>query len=282
MERVLGSLSSGLDSMRSKPSRVYFFNLLLSLSPFLGYLLVFKNYIMLREATGMNQITSVSTETLPAIDRIIGLGHLPHKVVSAYTSPFLDILAAIPYLFHFPLPLVFAGYLIASKRRRRDLFGFLWCAGWVNFIGVIIQFIFPCAPPWFVDTAVYSELDGHLVHVGNNEAGFQRLDELMGSQMFHNIYGASPVKFGAMPSLHVAWPAVILFCKPWVSTRVGVFHVAWLVWAALYSNHHFAIDAIAGILLALVVNLAMLRIWSPFPPVSLFRKDEDERPVLPM
>jgi hypothetical protein len=252
-------------------------NLLISGAPFLGYLLIFKYYAFLREITGLNDYSKPNREILPFLDRTI-FQCLPHRVLSSNPNTVLDFLAAVPYLVHFPLPILFLVYLYFSHRRRRQIYAFLWCAGWVNLLAVLVQFLFPTAPPWFTDTAVFDE-KGQFLGSGNNEAGFERLDKLLHMQMFHNIYSASPVKFGAMPSLHVAWPAIILVCRPWISSQFGIFHVVWIAWAAMYSNHHYGVDAMAGILLALLVNVCMMRIYCPFPPVSIFfNDDEDARP----
>lgn len=92
--------------------------------------------------------------------------------------------------------------------------------------------------PWFNDSAIYSA-DGELIGMGPNEAGFARLDRLLGITTFADIYGgiivsnlgsllpysgcaASTVKFGAMPSLHVAWPCVIYVrCLNAASSRLS-------------------------------------------------------------
>jgi membrane-associated phospholipid phosphatase len=249
-------------------------NIAISASPFIGYLLIFKYYATLRQITGLDEFNKPNSDILPWLDQAI-FQCLPHRLLSTHPNFVLDVLAAIPYLIHFPLPVLFALYLYLNHRRRRQIYAFLWCAGWVNLLAVIVQLLFPTAPPWFTDSVVYDE-NGQFVSSGNNEAGFERLDKLLDIKMFHNIYGASPVKFGAMPSLHVAWPAIILVCKPWVSSQFGIFHVVWIAWAAMYSNHHYAIDAVAGILLALTVNICMMRVYCPFPPVSIFRPDDDD------
>eukprot|EP00048_Salpingoeca_helianthica_P016952 m.235005 g.235005 ORF g.235005 m.235005 type:complete len:272 (+) comp19856_c0_seq1:42-857(+) len=264
-------------------------SLALAATPFLGYLIIFKYYAYLRELSGMSDIIKPNREVLPWLDQAI-FRCLPHRELSTHPNVVLDFLAAVPYLVHFPLPVLFIAYLYFANRRRKHIYPFLWCAGWVNLLAVIVQFLFPTAPPWFTDTARYDEL-GQFVAAGNNEAGFERLDNLFRIHMFHSIYSASPVKFGAMPSLHVAWPAIILVCRPWISSQFGVFHVLWIAWAAMYSNHHYAIDATAGILLAVLVNVCMMRIYCPFPPVSIFN-DEDrpartptsrlQSPVLPV
>ena len=62
----------------------------------------------------------------------------------------------------------------------------------------------------------------------------------------------------------MAWPTLIATWGPWVGARFAWFHVGWIVWAALYSNHHYGIDALGGILLVFVVYFSMRIIWNPF------------------
>eukprot|EP00795_Rhopilema_esculentum_P000209 gene209-9844_t len=127
----------------------------------------------------------------------------------------------------------------------------------------IRKYIFPTAPPWYVDSVVYGT-DGHFVKSASNEAGFQRLDAFIGLHFFQGVYSASPLKFGAFPSLHVAWPAIICVNRPWIGKKFAWFHVLWISWAALYSHHHYGVDALAGIILVFIVNFCMIKIWNPF------------------
>ncbi len=65
--------------------------------------------------------------------------------------------------------------------------------------------------------------------------------------------------------------------------KFALFHVTWICWAALYSNHHYGIvafvcvvlamlmmllligvDAIGGVLVVLLVHYCMIRVYSPF------------------
>ena len=241
----------------------------MAFTPFLVYLLVYSNYNKIRDITGLAEVRKPSITFLPWLEHII-FHFYPHRFLSTFASPVLDFFAAIPYLIHFPLPALFLLYLLSGESRQRTILPFMWCAGWVNLVTVFIQFVFPTAPPWFVDSAVYDH-EGNFLQSGNNEAGFQRLDALIGHSIFHGIYSKSPLKFGAFPSLHVAWPAIILVNEPWFSKKFAWFHVIWIAWAAMYSNHHYAVDAIGGILLVFIVNLSMIKIWSPFNTSKQFR-----------
>jgi len=243
---------------------------LLAFSPFLLYLIVYSNYNRIRFMTGLEETRKPSITFLPWLEYAVFRCY-PHRILSKFASPLLDFFAAIPYLIHFPLPFLFAVFLLIKDERQKSLLPFLWCAGWVNLIAVTIQFISPTAPPWFVDSVVYDQ-NGQFLQSGFNEAGFARLDALIGHSIFHGIYSKSPLKFGAFPSLHVAWPAIILVNKPWFGKRFAWFHVCWIAWAALYSTHHYAVDALGGILLVFIVNFSMIKIWSPFHSASYLRR----------
>ena len=144
---------------------------------------------------------------------------------------------------------------------------------------MLFQATFPTAPPWFTDSAVVDE-HGTVIFEVPNEAAFKRIDGLFGVSLFHDIYSKSPVKFGAFPSLHVAWPMVVFLNHPWGGKKVGGAHVVWITMAALYATHHYLIDALGGILLAVIVRLCMLRIWSPFPELEKVLAQENGLPML--
>ena len=241
----------------------------LAITPYLCYLLVFSNYKNLRAVSGLDEIRKPDFISLPWLE--YNLFHCyPHRLLGQFASPILDCFAAIPYLIHFPLPFLFLVYLFLDENRRKRMFPYMWCGGWVNLVAVSIQFFFPTAPPWFVDSAVFDQ-NGNFIKSGPNEAGFQRLDALLGHGFFHGIYSASPLKFGAFPSLHVAWPAIVLVNEPWINKKFAWFHVIWIAWAALYSSHDYGVDALGGILLVFIVKLSMIKIWSPFHSSSQVR-----------
>ena len=133
-----------------------------------------------------------------ATHRVLPLLFQPHKVLSKLANPVFDVLPAIPYLIHFPLPFLFGAYLVIHPSKRGALFPYMWCAGWVNLLSVVIQFVFPTASPWFVDSAVLDQ-HGNIIYEYANEAGFKRLDRMCGFSIFHNSYSHSPLKFGAFP-----------------------------------------------------------------------------------
>jgi len=252
-------------------------NIIIVALPFLTYLLLFKFYVNIREITGLEEVSQPNIDVLPALEEHLFFCH-PHKLLSQYPHLFFDCLAAVPYLLHFPLPFLFMFYLLLSPKKRAAVFPYFWCAGWVNLIAVLFQLLFPTAPPWYTDTAVFDQ-NGELIYVEENEAGFQRLDHVIGHGLFHGIYSQSPVKFGAFPSLHIAWPTVILLNHPWFGWKVASIHVAWITLAALYSTHHYAIDALGGILLAVLIKACIVYIWSPFEEYKHTEDDDKTAPI---
>jgi len=263
-----------IETVPSKLKKIPFKDLGLALLPFLSYLLVFSNYRILRRITGLDSVLTPNANFLPWLEMLV-FHCYPHQILATFSNPIFDFMAAVPYLIHFPLPAFFLVYKFFYTKSVHGALPFLWLAGWVNLVAVFIQFFFPTTPPWFVDSAVWSA-EGQLLKAGANEAGFHRLDRVLGFPFFHNIYSASPVKYGAFPSLHVAWPAMILVCGPWISEKFALGHVAWITWAALYSNHHYGVDAIAGIVLVFLVNFMMRKVWSPFHSDGIFKHQKSK------
>ncbi|RNA12205.1 Inositol phosphorylceramide synthase catalytic subunit AUR1 [Brachionus plicatilis] len=159
-------------------------------------------------------------------------------------NPVLDIISSIPYLFHFPLPFIYAIFLIRSKANIEDILRITLAYGLVNMIGVIIQYMVPTPPPWMV-----------LMENKIPEANFYRVDNFLGIKIFKTIYSFSKLVCGAFPSLHTAWPSIILFGKNfWIGRRFCVLHVCLIAFSAVYSMHHYIIDVLSGIFLSFILS----------------------------
>ena len=118
--------------------------------------------------------------------------------------------------------------------------------GYMNMIGVIIQLFFPCSPPWYENkyglaAANYS--------IPGSPAGLARVDELFGLGLYTTTFSASPLVFGAFPSLHSgnatleALFMANLFPK---LTPLFIAYVMWLWWSTMYLAHHYAVDLVVG------------------------------------
>lgn len=81
-----------------------------------------------------------------------------------------------------------------------------------------------------------------------NPAGCLRFDELLGTHFFTGMYGRSADIFGAIPSLHVAYPLqAVFYAFRFRSLRAFsvVFYVV-MCFSAIYLNHHYVLDLISG------------------------------------
>lgn len=173
----------------------------------------------------------------------------PNEYFLIHQTRWADILAGIFYLCWIPVPLSIGAFLFF--KRRREFFYFSLTFLLVNFLGFIIYYSHPAAPPWYV------QLHGFhfLPNVVGNTAGLARFDQLIGTTTFKSIYEKSSNVFAAMPSLHSAYPTIVVYYG--IRNRLG--KINWIfafitvgIWfAAVYTSHHYALDVLAGIACAI-------------------------------
>jgi hypothetical protein len=178
-------------------------------------------------------------------------------------NTFLDILCGIFYLCWIPVPIGFALYLFLKKRREYLLFLLTFVL--VNFIGFVVYYTFPAAPPWYVQLHGFN----FLPHTTGNTAGLAKFDAYFNVSIFKSIYSKGSNVFAAMPSLHSAYPIVVLYYG--IKNRLGTINIFFGVvtigiwFAAVYLSHHYVLDVLAGITCAAIgINLFnfLLARWS--------------------
>lgn len=187
------------------------------------------------------------------------------NILSAHTYPFFDILAWIPYgLGHFALPLAVSGalFFFASPGSTP---AFARAFGYMSVLGVFIQLVLPCTPPW------YERAHGlEPAHYGmeGSPAGLARIDALLGFDMYTTSFTTAPVPFGAFPSLHSADATLEALFLSYAFPRLRWFfisYVAWIWWATMYLNHHYAVDLVGGSLMAAAAFYITKARWMPRP-----------------
>ena len=165
-------------------------------------------------------------------------------------TTFLDILTGIFYLCWIPVPMGFAIYLFFTRRRQFLLFLLTFVL--VNFLGFIVYYTFPAAPPWYVQ---YHGFTFHQLTAGNT-AGLAKFDAYFNVSIFKSIYAKGSNVFAAMPSLHSSYPVIVLYYG--LKNKLGkaniFFGVVMLgIWfSAVYLSHHYIIDVLAGIVCAII------------------------------
>src|SRR5882762_7090876 len=75
-------------------------------------------------------------------------GLTPNEYWQLHHNTFLDILSGIFYLCWIPLPLAFAGYLFYKDKEAFFRFALTFLL--VNLLGFVIYYVYPAAPPWYV------------------------------------------------------------------------------------------------------------------------------------
>lgn len=165
----------------------------------------------------------------------------------------LDILSGLFYLSWIPVPLTFAGYLFFYHKPAFFYFSLTFLL--VNLIGFAIYYIYPAAPPWYVQQFGFD----FIANTKGNTAGLSRFDAYFGVNIFKGLYEKSSNVFAAMPSLHSAYPVIVLYYG--IKYQLG--KINWLlglivlgIWfSAVYSSHHYILDVLAGI------TCSILGIW---------------------
>ena len=175
-----------------------------------------------------------------------GAGEItPNEFFQQHCSRAGDFLSGLFYLCWVPVPLLFAAYLFF---RNRSLFlQFALAFFVVNMIGFVVYYIYPAAPPWYVQEHGFD----FIASTPGNTAGLRRFDELVGATIFQSLYAKGSNVFAAMPSLHSSYPVIVLFYGIRGRFRYGsvlfALIMAGIWWAAVYTSHHYILDVLAGI-----------------------------------
>lgn len=173
----------------------------------------------------------------------------PNEYFAIHHAVFADLLAGFFYINWMPIPVAFGVFLYFKNKKYflQYCLAFLF----VNVLGFIVYYLHPAAPPWYV--AQYG-FDVHFNTPGNT-AGLARVDQYLGINLFGSIYSRNANVFAAMPSLHSAYPVVVLYyaIKGRYKYAIAIASLFMLgVWyAAVYSGHHYTLDVLCGIACAL-------------------------------
>jgi len=166
------------------------------------------------------------------------------------SSAVLDLLCGFCYMAY--LPAFFAVFFVLLWKNRPSAELLAWTFLLTNLIGVVTYVAYPAAPPWYI--LEYGPGPAQLT-VAGSAAGAARFDLLLGISYFEQFYGRSPNVFGAMPSLHTAYPLLATFAvweKGWGwRLACGLFAVA-VGFSAVYLTHHYILDVLGGVLAAVL------------------------------
>ncbi|MFT4534215.1 MAG: membrane-associated phospholipid phosphatase [Saprospiraceae bacterium] len=174
----------------------------------------------------------------------------PNEYLVKNTDSSSDLLSGLFYLTWVPLPMIYCIYLFFADKRMLLIFSSTFLLA--NIIGFTIYYIYPAAPPWYVALHGF-EVD---FSVPGNAAQLHRFDDIIGYPLFEKMYNKNANVFAAIPSLHSAYPVILLYFaskkKKWWLTLLCIVEVIGIWYAAVYSMHHYIIDVILGAFCAII------------------------------
>ena len=168
-----------------------------------------------------------------------------------------DYLTGLGYLSHFVMTLAFVAFFYVTDRARFRRLATLVVT--VSVAGFATYFVLPAVPPWLASRQGALPHTTRVVYEVWSKLGVPGVAKIFnGSSQL-----ANPV--AALPSLHAAWPLmVLLFIWPtarrgrWVFLAYNVFMVTVLV----YGAEHYVSDIMLGWCYTLVVFYAWNRYWA--------------------
>jgi len=173
----------------------------------------------------------------------------------------LDLYCAIPYGIFIGVVVAYSVYLF-----RRDYPGlqrFTWSFLALNVAGFITYHVYPAAPPWYFHK--YGCLVDLATHASEGP-NLARVDAWLGIPYFAGVYGRSSDVFGAVPSLHVAYPLLMLLegfrRHRWLGRVLLIWFYLSMCFAAVYLDHHWIFDVVLGSLYAVVISQLMRRLFN--------------------
>ncbi len=189
------------------------------------------------------------------ITNAVGELQIPAHYLDARPVPLLDLLCGLGYMIY--LLEVFGIALLLYLKKNPLAHRVAWSFLVLNVIGISIWVLFPAAPPWYVQE---HGLGPAVLDALPRPAGTARFDVLLGINYFHAFYARSQNVFGAMPSLHVGYPAMVAFATWPLGRRWRIATISFtlfLAFSAVYLNHHYILDALAGVFCAALAVAAV-------------------------
>ena len=196
----------------------------------------------------------------------------PNEWWQKHTYWFLDLITGFFYLFFITMYVLLSAFLCfwlplqGTKKRSAAWIGAqayrpMWAFFWVNMMGYTTYYWYAAAPPWYVAAYGLGPAD---LSVHASAAGALRFDALLGTHFFTGMYGRAADVFGAIPSLHVAYPlqAVYYSFRYGAARGFAIFFYLMMCFSAVYLNHHYILDIIGGSTYAILVCLILDWVWN--------------------
>lgn len=188
----------------------------------------------------------------------------PNEWWQNHLHPALDLVTGFAYLVFVFQYIAVSGYFRFWWSRGRSASQVTqssrmpWAFLWLNLLGYSTYYWFAAAPPWYV---AQHGLGPALMDVQASSAGCARFDQILGTHFFSEMYGRAADIFGAIPSLHVAYPLLAtLYAFQFGALRIFcLLFYALMCFSAVYLNHHYVLDILWGSTYAVFIWIIMGR-----------------------
>jgi inositol phosphorylceramide synthase catalytic subunit len=180
----------------------------------------------------------------------------PNELFRTHHWPAVDLVAGVAYIIFIYWAIAFAAYLAIFRRDeagRRLLSRFVWTFLFMNLAGFATYYVYPAAPPWYAAQYGFGPAD---FSAQASAAAALRFDELLGITYFKEFYSRAADVFGAIPSLHVAYPLITFLYglelgKRWLHVASFALYLV-VAFSAVYLDHHYVLDVLIGTAYVLV------------------------------
>jgi membrane-associated phospholipid phosphatase len=196
----------------------------------------------------------------------------PNEWFQIHTLPALDVITGFMYLAFIGIYVLYSAYFqfyLSKKGTKKTQAsevakrapGLMWGFFFLNVIGYSTYYWYAAAPPWYV--AQYG-LGPANMNAKPSQAGCVRFDQILGTHFFSEMYGRSADVFGAIPSLHVAYPfmAILFAFRLGAGRAFAICFYILMCFSAVYLNHHYVLDIIWGTAYAVIITIATDRYFT--------------------
>ncbi|MBN2083602.1 MAG: phosphatase PAP2 family protein [Anaerolineales bacterium] len=205
---------------------------------FAPFLLMLFTYEVIRSVILVVGTSGVHVADLIVWEQTLCAGIIPSFALqrafgaTAYTW-LVDLVANAFYMTHF-FSVILMGCVLWLNRKAH-YWAYIMGLILLSYVAFLIYVVFPAAPPW------WASLNGYLRSQPVN---------LNHSLLSPEYIFAAANPLGAMPSLHTAWPAYMLFYALYIWGRKSLPLLILPVGVAVssvYLGHHYLVDILAGV-----------------------------------
>ena len=233
--------------------------LAVALSGLLAYHLV---YLCYRNIKSWLAFRTMHDDDLLSLDKWLFFGHSPavllHDLFGEDVAP--HVFRFIYESFSYMVPVSFVAALVFANEIRKG-YVFLTSAMWVWIFGVGSYYLIPTLGPFASATKEFAGLDHTSVTATQAKYMAQRA-AFLADPGAHDSF----VSIAAFASLHIGFTCMILFMLRYYgftrAVRVMTIYLGLVMLSTVYLGWHFAVDDVAGVILAyLAVRFGRLTIY---------------------